>query len=245
VSLGLETNRSESSAALGGRRVRAVLFDVDGTLVDSIPFLVECFQHSARATLGLRLDAADVLPLVGMPLADMYRALHSELDDVTAERCIAVYREVYYPSVTERSPLFPDTLAVIDDLAARGLALGVVSGKNALGIRRVLEPSGLVERFRAIVGADHGGPGKPAPDHAIAAARRLGVSADEVVVVGDSLLDVDMGTAAGMATIGVATGTTARSILEVRASAVVDRLSELLTLLETVDASRTPRVPPD
>lgn len=216
--------------SIDGRRVRAVLFDVDGTLVDSIPFLVDCFRHAARHALAVELEERDVLPLVGMPLVEMFRHVDPACHDEAVQRCVDAYREAYYPSVATRSPIFPDAVGVVDELKELGLALGVVSGKNAEGIRRILEPSGLFDRFDAVVGADHPGRGKPAPDHALAAAELLGVAAAEAVVVGDSLLDVEMGHAAGMATVGVTTGTTPRPELEVRAHAVVDALVELRDL---------------
>jgi phosphoglycolate phosphatase-like HAD superfamily hydrolase len=152
-------------------------------------------------------------------------------DDIAVERCIESYRRVYYPLVSERSPLFPDSAMVVEELALRGIPLGIVSGKNLVGIRRVLEPSGLLIHFNAIVGSDHGCPSKPAPDAALAAAEILGVAAASVVVVGDSLLDVEMGIAAGMATVGVATGTADRDTLASRATVSIDSLKELLPLL--------------
>jgi phosphoglycolate phosphatase len=233
VTAGDTPGRRGARLSADGRLVRAVLFDVDGTLVDSIAFLVECFRHSAEAALGRTLGAAEVLPLVGMPLGEMYRTIRPDADEALLLHCVETYRGAYYPSVCERSPLFPDTAAVVRRLAARGLALGIVSGKNHQGIRRVLEPSGLLDQFCAVVGADHGGRGKPAPDGALAAAAMIGVPPEETLVVGDSLLDVEMGLAAGMATVGVTTGTTGRDELASRATVVIGRLAELPPLLES------------
>jgi HAD superfamily hydrolase (TIGR01509 family) len=215
------------------RRIRAVLFDLDGTLVDSIPFLVECFSCAVRDALGHKPEPEEVRPLVGLPLRTMFERFHPNLTDELANACVATYRDVYFPLVVERSPLFPDALEVLDRLEAAGLALGIVSGKTAEGILRVVEPIGIAHRFGAIVGADHGGAHKPAPDGALAAAEMLGVAPAETAVVGDSLLDVEMALAAGMLACGVTTGTTTRDALAARAHVVADSLAELVAEIDS------------
>jgi HAD superfamily hydrolase (TIGR01509 family) len=221
---------------LNGRRrhaapIEAVLFDVDGTLVDSIPYLVECFQAAARETLECEIEAHEILPMVGLPLVDMFMQVRELPNIDLAERCIAAYRRIYLPSVIARSPLFPDSEQVVATLKSRGVRLGIVSGKTREGILRVLEPSGIAASFESIVGADHPGRPKPAADGALAAVAILGVAPDRTLVVGDSLLDVEMGSAAGMQTCGVTTGTTPRQELASRADFVVDRLVEILGIV--------------
>jgi HAD superfamily hydrolase (TIGR01509 family) len=208
-----------------------VLFDVDGTLVDSIPYLVECFQAAVREVLDCEIDTGEILPMVGLPLADMFvRARALESPDV-AERCAAAYRRIYLPRVVARSPLFPDAAGVVADLQRRGVRLGIVSGKTREGVLRVLQPAGIAGSFASIVGADHPGRPKPAPDGALAAAAGLGVEPARTLVVGDSLLDVEMGKAAGMITCGVTTGTATRDALSSSADFVVDRLSGILSVV--------------
>ena len=211
--------------------LRAVLFDLDGTLVDSIPFLLECFTGAAREALGRDVDPNDVRPLVGLPLRMMFERFEPALSDAAAAACVEAYRAAYLPCVLERSPLFADVLPVLDALERRGVGLGVVTGKTLEGTLRVLEPLGVAHRFGALVGADHGGRPKPAPDGALAAAAMLGVAPEEAVVVGDSLLDVEMALAAGMTAFGVATGTASRAQLAARAHAVLDSLADLLPVL--------------
>ena len=212
-------------------RCRAVLFDLDGTLVDSIPFLLECFTAAMREGTGCTVEPGDVLPLVGLPLRTMFERFAADLTDETAAACLAAYRAVYHPHVVARSPLFADALPVLDELRHRGLALGVVTGKTLEGTRRVLEPLDVLDRFDALVGADHGGAPKPAPDGALAAAAALGVAPAETLVVGDSLLDVEMALAARMTAVGVTTGTASRADLARRAHFVIDALAELPRLV--------------
>jgi HAD superfamily hydrolase (TIGR01509 family) len=223
-------NHEEHAGA--GRRIEAVLFDVDGTLVDSIPFLVECFQAAAREALACEIAAEEILPMVGLPLGEMFRRVRVLDADELAERCTEAYKRIYYPEVVARSPLFPDTRDVVARLSSLGLRLGLVSGKTREGIRRVLEPAGIVDYFAVVVGADHEGRPKPAPDGALAAATALGARPSRTLVVGDSLLDVEMGISAGMLTCGVTTGTALRDELAARAHFVVDRLAEIVTIVE-------------
>jgi phosphoglycolate phosphatase len=214
-------------------RYRAVLFDLDGTLVDSIPFLLECFTGAVRDVLGHDVHEDRVRPLVGLPLRMMFERFEPALSDELADACFKAYRTAYLPCVLERSPLFPDALAVLDELARHNVALAVVTGKTIEGARRVLEPLGVAHRFGALVGADHGGRPKPSPDGALFAAELLGIAPEETIVVGDSLLDVEMALAAGMTAVGVATGTASRDELAARAHLVVDSLSELLAAMGT------------
>jgi HAD superfamily hydrolase (TIGR01509 family) len=207
------------------------LFDLDGTLVDSIPFLLECFASAAREALACEVAPERVAPLVGLPLRTMFERFAGELTDERAAACVAAYRAAYHPHVTRRSPLFSDAVAALDALGALGLGLGVVTGKTLEGAERVLGPLGLLGRFGALVGADHGGAPKPAPDGALAAAIALGAEPAETVVVGDSLLDVEMALAAGMTAVGVTTGTGSRAPREARAHYVIDALAELPPLV--------------
>jgi HAD superfamily hydrolase (TIGR01509 family) len=211
--------------------IEAVLFDVDGTLVDSIPYLVECFQAAALETLACEVAADEILPMVGLPLVEMFVRVRPRVSSDLAERCAASYRRIYLPQVLERSPLFPDSARVVSALRDRGVRLGVVSGKTREGILRVLEPTGIVDSFACIVGADHPGRPKPAPDGALAAGVAIGAVPSRTLVVGDSLLDVEMGAAAGMITCGVTTGTTSRELLATRADFVVDRLADILPIV--------------
>lgn len=224
------TNALPDARALIARTVRAVLFDVDGTLVDSIPLLVECFRHAARAELLREIDDATILPLVGRPLDEMFRLVHPEICDEQNARCVLAYREAYRPHAATRSPLFPDARACVENFVDRELKLGVVSGKTVEGIHRVLGDTNLLERFDVVVGADSGAAGKPSPEGALLAARELCADPADTLVVGDSLLDVRMGRSAGMLTCGVATGTASRAELERESHVVVDSLADLAAI---------------
>lgn len=225
-------------------RFRAVLFDLDGTLVDSISFLLECFTEAARTALGREIDPELVRPMVGMPLRLMFERAGETLSEEQASACVTAYLASYRQQVAHRSPLFADALPVLDDLRDRGLALGIVTGKTLEGLTRVLEPLGLTDRFGALVGCDHGGAHKPAPDGALAAASLLSVPPTETLVVGDSLLDVEMGLAAGMTVCAVTTGTGSRVDLERHAHYVIDTLAELPPIVSGATSPRAGRSHP-
>ncbi len=214
-------------------RFRAVLFDLDGTLVDSISFLLECFTSAAREALGREIDPELVRPMVGMPLRLMFERAGEALSEEQASACVTAYLSAYRQQVAHRSPLFTDALPVLDHLREQEIPIGIVTGKTLEGLMRVLDPLGLTNRFGALVGCDHGGAHKPAPDGALAAASILNVSPAETLVVGDSLLDVEMALAAGMTACAVTTGTGARADLERHAHYVIDTLAELPPILSS------------
>lgn len=218
------------------RNPHAVLFDLDGTLIDSIPFLIDCFRRTTRAMLGIDIDAGAVSPMVGMALRDMFHMVAPGITEERATECVQAYRQAYVPVAREHSPLFPGVREVLDELSARGARLAIVTGKSRRGAERIL-PEDVLERFGVVIGADFGGPGKPAPDSALAAARLLGIEVTAAVVVGDSHLDAAMARAAGMRMVGVATGTTAFDSLAVMCDTVVASLRDVPGALCRLHAS--------
>jgi beta-phosphoglucomutase family hydrolase len=186
--------------------VRAVLFDLDGTLVDNMRFHIEAWIEFARG-LGRTITAAtvmrefagrrneEILPrLVGHPLdPEEVRQL--------AEAKEARYRELYAPHV---APL-AGAEALLDELAARGVIAAIASAAPRANREMVLGRIGLAARFGAVVGAEEVARGKPAPDLFLEAAARIGVDPAEVLVFEDAHLGVTAARAAGMRACGITT----------------------------------------
>lgn len=208
--------------------VRAVLFDLDGTLVDNMPFHIDAWIESARA-LGREITAAtvmrdfagrrneEILPaLLGRPVpADELAAL--------ADAKEARYRELFAPHV---APV-RGTLALLDELAARGVVVGIASAAPKPNRDFVLDRLGLRDRFAVVVGAEEVARGKPAPDLFLLGAERLGVDPRAVLVFEDAHLGVQAAVAAGMRACGVTTGEPAAVLTAAGAMATSPDLHDL------------------
>ena len=179
---------------------RGILFDLDGTLVDSLPDIIDSFLHGFTH-LGLPAPAyAEVRALIGQPLDFMYTQFAPE--HVPA-LCVA-YREHYPRNFLNRSRTFPGVERVLRTLRERGYLLAVATTKRSDMARRFVEALGLGGLLHHVQGTD-GFPHKPAPDVLHRALAALGTGG--LWMVGDTTLDLRAGQAAGLRTYAVTWGT--------------------------------------
>jgi pyrophosphatase PpaX len=183
---------------------RTFLFDLDGTLINSIELIYSCYRHAAKTHLGL--TTADEVWRVGLgtPLRAQFRAISQ--DETTIEAMIVSYREHFSLHHDASISLYPDVADVLEALRDRGVQLGVVTSKLARGTERGLKLVGLWGLFDTIVSADQVTHAKPHPEPVEKAMERLGAEASTTVFIGDSPHDLAAGRQAGVRTAGVLWG---------------------------------------
>lgn len=194
----------------------AVLFDLDGTLVDTPALLLESFEAVCGAR-GVEIDRTFARSLIGKPLDILFPLLLPGADEQTLESAVADFR-AHFSAVSlprAKSMVFPGMDALLSSLRSEGVLIGVVTSKITASAVELLEASGLSAYFSTVVGHDLALAGKPAPDLAWLAADRLDVASGEIVVVGDSVDDIGMALGAGMRPIGVTWGVSAGATLRV------------------------------
>ena len=174
--------------------VDAVLFDLDGTLVDSIDLVVDCFTHACRTLLGTAPDREWIVGTIGRPLA---AALEDAAPGCGAELLDAyrTYHDLHHDRLLRP---YPAALEVLRALHARGLPLGIVSSKRRHAVMQALELYELVPLFQTIITPEDTTRHKPEPDPLLEGAARLGLPPGRVLYVGDSTYDVLAAQAAGM-----------------------------------------------
>lgn len=201
-----------------------VLFDFDGTLVDSVALIVASFRHA----LGDEVGDAELKSWIGRPL----RLLMEERRPGGADESMAAYRSFYrehHDALIAPVDGVPDLLA---DLVAAGITTGVVSSKRADFIELGLAALDLVGTVEILASQDDTARHKPHPDPLLLAADRLGVESADCVYVGDAVVDLQAGQAAGMSTIGVTWGAGLRSeLVGAGPTAVVDDIAGLRRIL--------------
>ncbi|WP_369538115.1 phosphoglycolate phosphatase [Leptothrix discophora] len=216
------------------RRWAAVLFDLDGTLVDSAPDLGEA-ANELRLRHGLApLPLADFRPMTGTGARGMVGvALGIGMDDPRFPAMRDEYLSLYEARMTRLTRVFETMLPVLDALDAAGLPWGIVTNKHTRYAEPVVQASGIALRSRVLVCGDTTAHAKPHPEPLLEAARRIGVAAQACVYVGDDHRDVIAGRAAGMATLAASWGYLGigEKIDDWGADAVIDHPSALLNFL--------------
>lgn len=217
--------------------LRLVLFDVDGTLVDSQASIVSAMTASFQALSLPVPDRAAILSIVGLSLPIAIARLAPDQSQATQRRLVEGYKEAYHAHRLEMgaasSPLYPGAREVIGSLqAVPEILLGVATGKSQRGLDALLEAHGLDSVFVTRQVADYH-PSKPHPSMIETALFETGVSAGDAVMIGDTSFDMEMARAAGVAGIGVGWGYHERSQLGA-ATAVIDRFEQLPGVLTAV-----------
>jgi N-acetyl-D-muramate 6-phosphate phosphatase len=188
-------------------RVRAVLFDLDGTLIDSAPDLAGT-GNDMREARGLpRLPLEHFRPMVGAGARGMVgRALDAGPHDERFASLRDEFLQRYEARMTRETRLFPAMRPVLDGLRSLRLPWGIVTNKAARFTEPLVQALGLHREAATVVCGDTTAHSKPHPEPLLEAARRLALAPEQCVYVGDDLRDVQAGRAAGMATIAVAWG---------------------------------------
>jgi phosphoglycolate phosphatase len=187
---------------------KLVVFDCDGTLVDS--------QHSicaamTRAFEGEKLAAperAAILAIVGLSLPHAMARLLPEAESDFHGHLAEQYKSAFHDLRRENAvsePLYPGIAALIEELDGAGWLLGVATGKSDRGLNLVLGHHGLLPRFVTLQTADRH-PSKPHPSMLLTAMAEAGAEPATTVMVGDTSFDIDMGLAADVRSIGVGWG---------------------------------------
>lgn len=217
-----------------------VIFDMDGTLVDSQAHICAAME-GAFAGEGLPVPARTrILNIVGLSLPQAVALLAADQPQARVDRLVAGYKAAYSDlrgALGEQagSPLYPGARAALDRLAGLDhVLIGVATGKSRRGLDHVIATHDLARYFVTVqVADDH--PSKPHPSMILRALAETGVAPGRAVMVGDTSYDMEMGAAAGIPTLGVAWGYHPQvQLAAAGARAVVDDFPALETALHAI-----------
>ncbi len=216
--------------------LRLVVFDVDGTLVDSQDHIHGAMEHAFAATGHALPSRADILSIVGLSLPEAMARLVPHLPAVAQADLVEAYKGSFGRMRADRlSPMFDGMADLITRLSAEPeTLLGVATGKSRRGLTHVLAGHGLQDHFITTqVADDH--PSKPHPSMLLAALAETGVPARDAVMIGDTTFDIQMGRMAGCHTIGVSWGYhQATALAEAGAGRVVDTAGALADAIDEI-----------
>ncbi|HEX2187260.1 MAG TPA: HAD-IA family hydrolase [Longimicrobiaceae bacterium] len=193
-------------------RIRAVLYDFDGTLADSTELIMRSYRHTMASHLGDVPPDEEWLSGFGMTLeTQIARFARSAAE---TEAMLDTYRGFQREHHDVMLAPFPGTLETVDELRRRGVRLAIVTSKHRESALRGMDLCGIVDHFPVVVTPEDVAQPKPHPEPVLCALERLGVRAEEAVFVGDSPHDMAAGRAAGTRTAGALWGPFPREALE-------------------------------
>jgi phosphoglycolate phosphatase len=206
-------------------KVRLVVFDWDGTLMDSEAQIVSCLRAVVRDLSLDPMDDETLRNVIGLGLREAIDALVPGRDEDFYQAFITRYRNHWFNS--GESNLFAGVCEMLDTFRQQQLLLGVATGKSRRGLNRVLGETGLASCFDATRCADEA-PSKPHPQMLLDLMDQLGVTPAQTIMVGDTEYDMEMATNAGAAKIAITTGVHSEQRLNRHAPLVcLGRISDL------------------
>lgn len=209
--------------------VKAVLFDLDGTLIDSIPLIEYSFRRVFE-DLGIPWADGRVMETVGLPLREVALEYAGDRADIFFE----LYLKHQMEKHDECIKLFPGTMEMLGRVRQRGLKTGIVTSKRKIMAQRALKLVSVGQLVDVLVALEDCGAHKPDPLPVATALRGLGVLPEEAVFVGDSWYDIAAGRGAGVATVGVTWGMADRGRLSSSGpDLIADGWEDLLQFLKT------------
>jgi phosphoglycolate phosphatase len=211
--------------------VKLVIFDWDGTVMDSVGRIVSSMRAAAALT-ALEVPSHDaVKQIIGLSLDPAFDQLFPTADKAQRQQIFEHYRDQYVLHDTTPTPLFAGAEATLKQLAEQNILLAVATGKARKGLDRMFAETGLAPYFATSRCADEA-QSKPHPDMLKQIITELGVNAEQAIMVGDTSHDLKMAQAINMPRVGVSHGAHPVSVLaQYQPLAIIDHLPELTSLV--------------
>ena len=207
---------------------RAVVFDLDGTIVDSVELIIVSFQHAIREVLGREASRDESIANVGRPLREQMVMLSPE----HADELVAVYREFNHREHDRMLTLYDGILNLLHTLQVGGVKLGLVTSKSRYTTQMAFDLTGIESYFDEAICADESPRNKPSPDPILLCLARLAVPPAQAAYIGDSPSDIQAAIAAGVHAIGVTWGVFSEEALVVeKPDRLVHSIPELAEVL--------------
>ena len=194
-------------------RFDLIIFDWDGTLANSIDWIVQCIQQAA-AEHGCNIpDTQAVKDIIGLSIEQALQILFPESDSQTRQNIARVYGTTFFSKPISREDLFPGVYDMLEQLKTQGYQLAVATGKKSAGLAKAIEGTGVADLFVTTRSADQTA-SKPDPLMIDEIVSELGISKQRTLMVGDSVHDLQMALNAQVASIAVTCGAHSASVLQ-------------------------------
>ncbi|ATG92021.1 HAD-IA family hydrolase [Methylomonas koyamae] len=212
-------------------RFDLIIFDWDGTLMDSVDWIVHCIQQAAAECACDIPSAAAVKDIIGLSIDNATRQLFPGVDTETRQRLAEVYSKAFFSKQIGPTDLFPGVTAMLERLRGEGFRLAVATGKKRAGLDQAIRGTGVADLFCTTRSSDQTA-SKPDPLMVAEILAELGIDKQRALLVGDSSHDMQMAANAGVAAAGVTCGAHSRETLQqYKPLLCLDYPTDLLELL--------------
>jgi phosphoglycolate phosphatase len=210
--------------------IRYIIFDWDGTLMDSAPRIVSAMQETARV-LGLEVpEEAAVKQIIGLSLEHVFERLFPKVPESEHHRLFEEYKYQYIEGNHADTPLFDGVEETLFDLKMRGFELAIATGKRRAGLERVMQNLAVRSLFSDSICAGEA-KGKPDPDMLLQLTKRNAWPVEQCVMIGDTSHDLEMANKAKVASIGVSYGAhPVETLIQCSPKLIIDDIRELQNL---------------
>lgn len=209
--------------------IKGILFDLDGTLVDTLPLIEECYRITFIEELGLDVPLQKIMQQVGRPFKDICAMFAPD----KVKKAMSLYHKTYDRLHDRLIRAYPGVREVLHQLRRKGLKLAVVTSKNRVNCLRELKFFGLQEFFVEVISSDDCQQHKPHPEPVENALRLLQLDSRNVLFVGDSPYDIKAGKAAGVKTAGITWGiSTKEQLLAHQPDFLLQNLNDILPIID-------------
>jgi pyrophosphatase PpaX len=185
---------------------RCALFDIDGTLVDTVELIVRALDHTFRKHLGVQISRDELRRTIGLPLHRQVRLFDHLVDFVPDHRAMEADEIAYYESHRHLEQVIPEAVEALKEAKRAGMRVALVTSKNRLELETFLPRLNVNGWIDAVVSSSDVARPKPAPDPVQVALKRLQASPSEAIFVGDTIYDIQCAREAGVRVIGVGWG---------------------------------------
>jgi phosphoglycolate phosphatase len=187
-------------------KARAFLFDLDGTLIDSVADLTEAANAVRRFVKLKELDQAAVSAMVGEGLEKLIERLSEQKFANRQAQLVKYFKDFYSDHCLDKTLLYPGVLNFLEKLANQGIKMAVVTNKPEKISKQIIKGLNIDKYFGCILGGNSLPQKKPAPEPLWEACRRLGVLSGQTIMVGDSSVDIIAAKRAGIFSVGISKG---------------------------------------
>lgn len=211
-------------------RIKLLIFDLDGTLVDSLRDITDAINH-AIGPLGYKpLSPEKAKHFVGRGVTKLIESILDEKHRENLQEVLDRFLEYYSQNLTRHTRAYPGVKETLE--ALKGYKKAVLSNKRQALSERILRELGLIEHFHYVIGSDTLNQKKPSPQGILYLLQKEGISPEEAMIIGDSELDIEAGKKAGVLTVAVGYGYREPELLKGADYFIEDSLSRLIELLE-------------
>lgn len=186
--------------------IKLLIFDLDGTLIDSLPDLTDATNEVRQNFRLPALNSEEVRRLVGQGARSLVERALPGASAEQVEEGLGIFLDYNLAHIADKTRPYPGVIETLQALERKGIPLCVLSNKNVALCREVLTRLGIAPFFPSVFGADSFPFKKPSPEPVLALLKEFGVAARESVMVGDSINDMAAGAGAGVVTVGCSYG---------------------------------------